>query len=58
MGELPADQATAVRMRYIEGLGVDEGAVRMGRTEPAFLMLCNRGLKVLRAELRSVSRFR
>ena len=47
----------AIRLRYIDGLSVDEAATKMGRTKGAFHMLCNRGLKALRTELQSASRF-
>jgi RNA polymerase sigma-70 factor (ECF subfamily) len=52
---LPEDQGQAVRMRHLDGLDVSEAAARMGRSPGAFRMLCNRGLKALRVELRSVS---
>ncbi|MBP7934134.1 MAG: sigma-70 family RNA polymerase sigma factor [Phycisphaerae bacterium] len=45
------DQRQALRLRYIEGLPVAQIAERMGRTEGSVHMLCNRGLKELRAIL-------
>jgi RNA polymerase sigma-70 factor (ECF subfamily) len=55
---LPEHQAQAVQLRHVEGLSVTEAAAKMGRTEASFLMLCNRGLKGLRAELRSASLYK
>jgi len=52
---IPADQAEAVRLRHIDRLGIDEIALRMGRTKVAVMNLCNRGLKWLRWELRTAS---
>lgn len=54
---LPADYRQVVRARFIEGLPVDEVAKRMSRSNGAVLMLCSRGLKALRMELRSFSRY-
>lgn len=54
---LPDDYRTALRHRYIEGLPVDVTAARMNRTCGAVSMLCNRGLKALRMELNSFSRY-
>ncbi len=55
MGRLPADHRQALQHRYMEGLSVEDSAVRMGRTEGALRMLCNRGLAQLRSELRAMS---
>jgi RNA polymerase sigma factor (sigma-70 family) len=44
-----------IQLRFISGLNVKETADRMGRTEGAVLMLCNRGLKALKAQLQSAS---
>ena len=54
---LSDDHQRAIRLRYIDGLSVDEAATKMGRSKGAFHMLCNRGLKALRTELQSASRF-
>lgn len=54
---LPADYAQAIRLRHIEVLPVVEIAAKMGKSERAVQMLCNRGLKVLRKEMRSATRF-
>jgi RNA polymerase sigma-70 factor (ECF subfamily) len=54
---LPPDLAQALRLRYIQGLSCAEIAQAMGRTERAVHMLCNRALKVMRRELRSVSMY-
>lgn len=45
-----------IRTRYIEGLSVAETAERMGRTEGAVRMLCQRGLRLLTTALGDVSR--
>jgi RNA polymerase sigma factor (sigma-70 family) len=45
----------AIRLRYIEGLSVQEAADRMGRTTGSILMLCNRGLALLKAQLQAAS---
>jgi len=47
----------AVRLRYVDGLSIKEVSGRMRRTEGAILMLCNRGLKALKADLQSKSFF-
>jgi RNA polymerase sigma-70 factor (ECF subfamily) len=52
---LPHDQAQALRLRHIEGLGIREIAARMQRSEGSVSMLCNRALKSLRWEMRSAS---
>lgn len=52
---LPFDQARAVRLRYLDGMETKNIADLMQRTEGSISMLCNRGLKVLRVELRSAS---
>jgi RNA polymerase sigma-70 factor (ECF subfamily) len=53
--QLSEDQRQAIQLRHIEGLAAKDAAVRMNRTEGAFHLLCNRGLKELRQELRSKS---
>jgi RNA polymerase sigma-70 factor (subfamily 1) len=52
---LPPDQARALRLRHLEGLEIREIAHRMRRTEGSVSMLCNRALKSLRWDMRSVS---
>jgi RNA polymerase sigma-70 factor, ECF subfamily len=52
---LPADQALALRLRYLEGLEIKAIATRMKRSEGSVSMLCNRALKALRWEMRSAS---
>lgn len=54
---LKPDHRQAIWLRHVEGLRVDECASRMNRSQGAFLLLCNRGFKELRRELRSASRF-
>jgi RNA polymerase sigma-70 factor (ECF subfamily) len=48
-------QAQAIRLRHITGLNVREISARMHRSEGSVLMLCNRALKSLRWEMRSLS---
>jgi RNA polymerase sigma-70 factor (ECF subfamily) len=52
---LPRDQARALRLRHLEGLEIKEIASRMRRSEGSVSMLCNRALKSLRWEMRSIS---
>jgi RNA polymerase sigma-70 factor (subfamily 1) len=54
---LPDAYRDAVNLRYIQGLTPGEVATRIGRTERAVHMLCNRGLKAVRLDLRSASLF-
>jgi RNA polymerase sigma-70 factor (ECF subfamily) len=49
IGELPPDQADAVRMRYFEGLSVGDIAAALGRSRTAAAGLIKRGLVHLRA---------
>jgi RNA polymerase sigma-70 factor (ECF subfamily) len=55
--KLPKEHRMAIRYRYLEGLPLDTVAHRMKRTSGAVLMLCHRGLKMLRMDLRSFSRY-
>ena len=52
---LPEDCHTALRLRYMEGLDVADAATRMKRTSGSLQMLCCRGLKALRKDLRADS---
>ena len=52
---LPDDQAKALRLRYLTGVEITEIARQMDRTPGSVSMLCNRALKSLRWEMRSVS---
>jgi RNA polymerase sigma-70 factor (ECF subfamily) len=45
----------AVRLRYVEGLSLKEAATRMSRSEDSTQKLCERGLRALRVQLRSMS---
>jgi RNA polymerase sigma-70 factor (ECF subfamily) len=54
---IPPDNALAIRLRHLDRLTFAEVADRMQRTERAAQMLCNRGMKQLKAQLRSMSRF-
>ena len=44
----------AIQLRYLDGLSSKESAMRMGRSEKAFFMLCKRGRDALREKLQSV----
>jgi len=54
---LPDDYAKAIRLRHIDRLPFSEVATKMQRSERAAQMLCNRGMKLLREQLMSMSRF-
>ena len=51
LDEIGADQAEAVRLRYLEGLAVADTAARMGRSEDAVKALVSRGLDALAGRL-------
>jgi RNA polymerase sigma-70 factor, ECF subfamily len=55
LGRLAEDHREALRLRYMEQLSPADVAARMGRTERAVHMLCNRGLHALREHLRQMS---
>ncbi len=57
LAELPDHYQQAVRLVHIEGCPVREAASRMGRTERAVHGLCRRGLKLMRNQLFSASKF-
>jgi RNA polymerase sigma-70 factor (ECF subfamily) len=44
-----------ISFRYLEGLTIKQTAERMGRTEGAVMMLCNRGLKALKLQMETAS---
>lgn len=54
---LPDAYRDAVNLRYVQGLTPGEIASKIGRSERAVHMLCNRGLKAVRLDLRSGSQF-
>jgi RNA polymerase sigma factor (sigma-70 family) len=54
---LPGAYRDAVNLRYVQGLTPGEIASKIGRSERAVHMLCNRGLKAVRLDLRSASLF-
>lgn len=56
MISLQTSYREALQFRYIDGLSVKQIANRMGCTDGAVLMLCNRGLKALKAKMESASR--
>jgi RNA polymerase sigma-70 factor (ECF subfamily) len=49
--ELPEDQRVAVRMRHLDGLGIDQIAEKMDKTPAAIAGLIRRGLQSLRERL-------
>lgn len=57
IGKLPGDYAEAVRLRYFDALPFGEIAAKMGRSQDAVRMLCNRAVEALKTEMRSASRF-
>ena len=57
LNRLPPDYREALRSRYLEGMPVNDIAARMNRSSGSVLMLCNRGLKALRIEMRSFSAY-
>lgn len=57
MNRLPHDYREVLRFRFLEGMEVEEIARKMNRTTPAVAMLCTRGLKALRMELKSYSAY-
>jgi RNA polymerase sigma factor (sigma-70 family) len=54
---LNEDYRQALQLRYVKAMPVKEIAETMGRTERAVHMLCNRGLKSLRAAMGRSSQF-
>lgn len=52
LGRLPARQAEAVRLRYLEGLSVEQAARRLGCTAPAAKALVTRALSDLAQRVR------
>jgi RNA polymerase sigma-70 factor, ECF subfamily len=57
LNQIPERYGEALRLRYLEQIPPAMIAERLGRTEHAVHMLCNRGLKALRSEMRSRTRF-
>ncbi|MGB7949921.1 MAG: sigma-70 family RNA polymerase sigma factor [Candidatus Binatia bacterium] len=51
LDELPEQQATAVRMRHLEGRGIDEIAASMNKTPAATAGLLRRGMQALRERM-------
>jgi RNA polymerase sigma-70 factor (ECF subfamily) len=51
---LPESYRDVIRCRFLEGLTIKETAARMGRTEGAILMLCNRGLRALKEQMEAM----
>ncbi len=57
LAELPEHNRQALWLVHIEGRAVREAAAEMGCTERAVHGLCRRGVNLLRAQLKSISRF-
>jgi RNA polymerase sigma factor (sigma-70 family) len=57
MSKIAPQYREVIRMRYIEGLSLQETAERMSKTTDSAQKLCSRGLGLLRLELRSMSRY-
>ena len=57
LGRLAPQYREAVRLRFVDGLSIKDTADRLQRSEGAITMLCNRGLRALKAEMRSASLF-
>ena len=57
IAKLPGDQAEALRLRFLNGVDIKEIAAKMNRSAGAISMLCNRAMKSLRWEMRSVSAY-
>jgi RNA polymerase sigma-70 factor (ECF subfamily) len=52
---LPETYREVIRLRYLEGLSIEETSERMARTAGAIKQLCHRANKALRVEMRSAS---
>jgi RNA polymerase sigma-70 factor (ECF subfamily) len=57
LARLSEDQRVVVRERFLHGCSVPEIAQRLGKTEGAIHMLCHRGLKALREQMVSLTRY-
>ena len=51
LSRLPADQQRAIRLRYLDGRGLDEIAALMGKSRVAVAGHLRRGLVALRASV-------
>jgi len=54
---LPEHYREAIWLVHIEGTPVKEAAAKLQRSERAIHGLCRRGLKLLQAELKSLTRY-
>lgn len=54
---LSDDHRNVIRLRYVEGLSVEQTARRMKRTEGAVMKLCQRGLRALEESIGDPGRF-
>lgn len=52
---LPETYREVIRLRYLEGLSIEQTSEHMGRTPGAIKQLCHRAYKLLRVEMRSAS---
>ncbi len=57
LARLSDDQRAVVRLRFLEDVPVAEIANRLGKTETAVYTLCHRGLKTLREQMESLTRY-
>ncbi len=57
LDELKEDYREVLRLRYIQSLSVADTAQKMGRSDGAVMMLCNRGLQQLEEAIGDPSRF-
>jgi RNA polymerase sigma-70 factor (ECF subfamily) len=48
---LPPDRQQAIRLHFMDGLGIAAVAEELGRSEGSVLMLCNRAIKDMREQL-------
>jgi RNA polymerase sigma factor (sigma-70 family) len=55
IGQLQPAYQEAIRLRYIEGLSLQDTAGHLNRTTDSAQKLCARGLEALRIELRTIS---
>jgi RNA polymerase sigma-70 factor, ECF subfamily len=55
MSRIEPHYREVIQLRFINGLSIKQSAERMGRTEGAILMLCDRGLKALKVQLKSIA---
>jgi RNA polymerase sigma-70 factor (ECF subfamily) len=52
---LPGTYREVIRLRYLEGLSIEQTSQRTGRSPGAIKQLCHRAYKLLRVQIRSAS---